>query len=68
MVLPCWKIKRPSHEISSCSNAGAAIYVAGLANDLWGGVAKAREAIGPGAAKAKLNALVAATQQYAKHQ
>ncbi|MBL8512540.1 MAG: anthranilate phosphoribosyltransferase [Betaproteobacteria bacterium] len=49
-------------------NAGAAIYVAGLANDLWGGVAKAREAIESGAAKAKLNALVAASQRFNKPQ
>ena len=39
-------------------NAGAAIYVAGLANDLWGGVAKAREMIETGKARAKLDALV----------
>jgi anthranilate phosphoribosyltransferase len=43
-------------------NAGAAIYVAGIAKDLWGGVAKAREAIESGAAKAKLDALVSLTQ------
>ena len=39
-------------------NAGAAIYVAGIANDLWGGVTKAREMIESGKARAKLNALV----------
>ena len=39
-------------------NAGAAIYVAGVANDLWGGVTKAREMIESGKARAKLNALV----------
>ena len=39
-------------------NAGAAIYVAGIANDLWGGVAKAREMIETGKARAKLDALV----------
>ncbi len=39
-------------------NAGAAIYVAGLANDLWGGVTKAREMIETGKARAKLDALV----------
>jgi anthranilate phosphoribosyltransferase len=44
-------------------NAGAAIYVAGLANDLWGGVAKARESIESGAARAKLDALVSATRK-----
>jgi anthranilate phosphoribosyltransferase len=39
-------------------NAGAAIYVAGLANDLWGGVTKAREMIESGRARAKLDELV----------
>ena len=39
-------------------NAGAAIYVAGIANDLWGGVAKAREMIESGKARAKLDALI----------
>jgi anthranilate phosphoribosyltransferase len=42
-------------------NAGAAIYVAGKATDLWGGVAKAREAIESGAARAKLDQLIAFT-------
>ncbi|MBI3716110.1 MAG: anthranilate phosphoribosyltransferase [Betaproteobacteria bacterium] len=42
-------------------NAGAAIYVAGIATDLWGGVAKAREVIESGAARAKLAELVAFT-------
>ena len=39
-------------------NAGAAIYVAGIANDLWGGVTKAREMIESGKARAKLDALI----------
>jgi len=39
-------------------NAGAAIYVAGVANDLWSGVTRAREMIETGKAKAKLDALV----------
>ena len=39
-------------------NAGAAIYVAGLANDLWGGVTKAREMIESGKARTKLDELV----------
>jgi anthranilate phosphoribosyltransferase len=42
-------------------NAGAAIYVAGLAPDLWGGVNKAREMIESGKARAKLDELVAFT-------
>ena len=44
-----------------CLNAGAAIYVAGVANDLWGGVARAREMIESGKARAKLGELVAFT-------
>ncbi|MFB6124208.1 MAG: anthranilate phosphoribosyltransferase [Haloferacaceae archaeon] len=39
------------------ANAGAAIYVAGLADDLQGGVDRAREAIESGAAAAKLDEL-----------
>lgn len=39
-------------------NAGAAIYVSGIASDLWGGVAKAREMIESGHARAKLDQLV----------
>ncbi|ELK55542.1 anthranilate phosphoribosyltransferase [Haloferax volcanii JCM 10717] len=39
------------------ANAGAAIYVAGLADSLEGGVEVARDAIDSGAAKAKLDAL-----------
>ena len=39
-------------------NAGAAIYVAGVANDLWAGVTRAREMIESGKARAKLDALV----------
>jgi anthranilate phosphoribosyltransferase len=39
-------------------NAGAAIYVSGIATDLWGGVTKAREMIESGNAREKLAALV----------
>src|SRR5258706_290624 len=38
--------------------AGAPIYVSGLANDLWGGVTKAREMIESGRARDKLSELV----------
>ncbi len=44
-------------------NAGAAIYVAGVASDLAAGVVKAREMIESGAARAKLNALIKFTNQ-----
>jgi anthranilate phosphoribosyltransferase len=40
-------------------NAGAAIYVAGLADSLADGIKKADEVIASGAARAKLDALVA---------
>jgi len=44
-----------------CLNAGAAIYVAGLAGTLAEGVARAQEVIATGEAKGKIDALVAAT-------
>ena len=48
-------------------NAGAAIYVAGLASSLSEGVEKARHTIANGAAKAKLEQLIKFTQQFAAH-
>lgn len=53
----------PAHDIVSL-NAGAAIYAAGLANDLAAGVAKAREVIASGAAAEKLNVLVKFTNGF----
>ncbi len=47
-----------------CLNAGAAIYVAGLADSLAAGVDKARAVIAGGSAKAKLEALVEYTNQF----
>ena len=47
-----------------CLNAGAAIYVAGLADSLKAGVAKAAEVIASGAAAQKLSQLVSKTKQY----
>ena len=44
-------------------NAGAAIYVAGLADTLGAGVAKASEVIASGDAAVKLEQFVASTQQ-----
>ncbi|KAB7775210.1 anthranilate phosphoribosyltransferase, partial [Xanthomonas sp. LMG 12460] len=43
-------------------NAGAALYVAGLAADIGAGIALARAAIADGRARAKLEAYVACTQ------
>jgi anthranilate phosphoribosyltransferase len=43
-------------------NAGAAIYVAGLAGTLADGVDQAREQLRSGAARAKLEQLIAYTQ------
>jgi len=47
-------------------NAAAALYVSGVANSLWDGVAAARDAIAGGGARAKLDQLVKFTRTYAK--
>ena len=47
-------------------NAAAALYVSGIVPSLWDGVALARDTITSGAAKAKLDQLVAFTQAFAK--
>jgi anthranilate phosphoribosyltransferase len=47
-------------------NAAAALYVAGVANSMWDGVAAARDALASGAARAKLDQLVKFTRAYAK--
>ncbi|EQD51354.1 anthranilate phosphoribosyltransferase [mine drainage metagenome] len=44
-------------------NAGAALYVAGLAADLAAGIARARAAIDSGGARARVDAFIAATQR-----
>jgi anthranilate phosphoribosyltransferase len=46
-------------------NAGAALYVAGVAEDIGDGIARARKAIASGAARAKLDEFVATTQALA---
>jgi anthranilate phosphoribosyltransferase len=45
-------------------NSAAALYVAGVADDVWGGVAMAREAIANGKARGKLDELVAFTRRF----
>jgi len=45
-------------------NAAAALYVSGLAQDMWGGVSLARETIAAGKAKTKLDQLVAFTARF----
>jgi len=45
-----------------CLNAGATLYVAGVAKDIASGIAMAKAAISSGAARQKLNAFVAVTQ------
>jgi anthranilate phosphoribosyltransferase len=45
-----------------CLNAGATLYVAGVAKDIASGLAMAKSAIASGAARKKLDAFVAATQ------
>jgi len=47
-------------------NAAAALYVSGVSASLWDGVAAARDVIASGAARAKLDRLVAFTQGFAK--
>jgi anthranilate phosphoribosyltransferase len=46
-------------------NAAAALYVSGVAASMWDGVAAARDAIASGAARAKLDQLVALTRTFA---
>jgi anthranilate phosphoribosyltransferase len=45
-----------------CLNAGATLYVAGIAKDIAGGIALAQAAVTSGSARHKLDAFVAATQ------
>nr|VFK78708.1 MAG: anthranilate phosphoribosyltransferase [Candidatus Kentron sp. SD] len=52
--------KGSAHDIVAL-NAGAAIFVSGIAKTLEGGIEKAREAIASGRAKEKLEALMAAS-------
>ena len=47
-------------------NAGAALYVAGVANSMEDGIERARKAIAKGEAKQKLDAFVAFTNKHAK--
>ena len=49
-----------------CLNAGAALYVANVADSIGDGIAKAREAIASGAARAKLEQFVQCTQRLAQ--
>jgi anthranilate phosphoribosyltransferase len=44
-------------------NAGAALYVAGVAESVADGIVRAREAIASGAARAKLDEFVATTRK-----
>ena len=48
-----------------CLNAGAALYVANVADSIGDGIARAREAIASGAARAKLDQFVQCTQRLA---
>lgn len=54
----------PAREIV-CLNAGAALYVANVADSIGDGIAKAREAIASGAARAKLDQFINATKKFA---
>ena len=46
-------------------NAGAALYAAGVADSIGAGIARAREAIASGAARARLDAFVSTTRALA---
>lgn len=48
-----------------CLNAGAALYVANVADSIADGITKAREAIASGAARARLEAFIKCTKQFA---
>ena len=50
-----------------CLNAGAALYVANVADSIAAGIVLARETIAHGAARAKLDAFIAATVQLSSH-
>jgi anthranilate phosphoribosyltransferase len=52
----------PAREIV-CLNAGAALYVANVADSIGDGIARAREAIANGSARAKLDQFVQCTQR-----
>jgi len=47
-------------------NAGAALYVAGIADSIANGIERARESIASGAARRKLDAFVAVTNKFAQ--
>lgn len=49
----------------TCLNAGAALYAAGVAGDIADGIARAREAVASGAARARLEQYVATTRRLA---
>ena len=49
-----------------CLNAGAALYVANVADSIGDGIAKAREAVASGAARTKLEQFVQCTQRLAQ--
>jgi anthranilate phosphoribosyltransferase len=59
MILDVLKSKKGSARDIVLMNAGAAIYVAGIASSLQAGIEKAAEVIDSGAALEKLNQLIA---------
>jgi anthranilate phosphoribosyltransferase len=54
----------PAHDIVVL-NAGAALYAANLAGSIEAGIARAREVLASGAAKTKLDQLIATANQLA---
>jgi anthranilate phosphoribosyltransferase len=53
----------PAREIVAL-NAGVALYTANLASDIGEGIARAREVLASGAARARLDAFVACTRSF----
>ena len=63
MMLSALENKPGSAREIVCLNAGAALYVANVADSIGDGIVKAREAISSGAARAKLDQFVQSTQR-----
>ena len=63
---PSWTASRGRASTSSLLNAGAALYIAEAAGSIAEGVEKARAAVASGAARAKLDVLVATSRRLAE--
>jgi anthranilate phosphoribosyltransferase len=63
MLLAALENRHPAASAIVALNAGAAVYTSGRAGSLQDGVAQAQEALRSGAARARLDAYVAFSQQ-----